>query len=90
MKSYTCLVEGSVTGGNFQSWALDVARQLGLKGWVRNIGDHQAEVLIQSEQEAFEQFQKKLKEEAPIPDLKSVSCKSIDYDRVYEKFEIRG
>ncbi len=90
MKSYTCIIEGKVTGGKFQSWVLSTAQQLGLKGWVRNIADQKAEILIQGSVEAYSAFREKLKTESPVPDLKSVSCNAMDYDKVHEHFEVRG
>lgn len=90
MKSYTCIVEGKVTGGNFQSWVQDAANQLGLKGWVRNVGNNKAEVLIQGEPDAYATFRERLKSESPVPDLTSVSCNAIEYDKEHDTFAIRG
>ena len=90
MKSYTCIVEGKVTGGNFQSWVQDAAQQLDLKGWVRNIGDKKAEILIQGEAEAYATFRERLKAESPVPDMKSVTCNAMDYDKTHTLFEVRG
>jgi len=90
MKSYTCIVEGKVTGGNFQSWVQDAANLLNLKGWVRNIADRKAEILVQGEPEAYSTFRERLKTESPVPDLKSVSCSAIDYDKEYDLFSVRG
>jgi acylphosphatase len=90
MKSYTCIVEGKVTGGNFQSWVLGVAQALGLKGWVRNIEDSKAEILVQGEPEAYATFRERLKNEAPVPDLKAVNCTVLDYDKIHDHFEVRG
>lgn len=90
MKSYTCIVEGKVTGGNFQSWVQDAANTLNLTGWVRNIADHKAEILIQGEAEAYATFREKLKTESPVPDLKQVTCNGIEYDKTHTVFEVRG
>ncbi|MGL1862770.1 MAG: acylphosphatase [Pseudodesulfovibrio sp.] len=90
MKSYTCIVEGTVTGGQFQSWVLKAAQLHNLKGWVRNVGDKKAEVLIQGDAEAYAIFSERLKTESPVPDLSKVSCSSMDYDKVHDHFEIRG
>ena len=90
MKSYTCIIEGKVTGGNFQSWVLDAAQQLGLKGWVRNIGDGKAEILIQGNAESYATFRERLKTESPVPDLIKVSCNAVDYDKTHTNFETRG
>ncbi|QJB55294.1 acylphosphatase [Pseudodesulfovibrio sp. zrk46] len=90
MRSYTCIVEGKVTGGNFQSWTQSTAQQLGLTGWVRYIGDKKAEVLIQGDAEAYATFRERLKSESPVVDLISVSCNAIDYDKTHDNFAVRG
>lgn len=90
MKSYTCIVEGTVAGGKFQSWVRDAAGQLGLKGWVRNIGHNKAEVMLQGHADSYGAFRERIKAEAPITDLKHISCKSFDYDKVCTGFETRG
>lgn len=90
MQSYTCIVEGKVTGGNFQSWVLDAAQQLGLKGWVRNVADRKAEILLQGDPGAYATFRERLKAESPVPDLTEVSCNPVEYDKECSQFEIRG
>ncbi|WP_419785513.1 acylphosphatase [Pseudodesulfovibrio sp.] len=90
MISYTCIVEGKVAGTNFQSWAQDTAQQLGLTGWVRNIADGKAEILLQGDAQAYAAFREKLKTEAPIIDLVDISCNPIEYDKEHTDFAIRG
>ncbi|MGE4424300.1 MAG: acylphosphatase [Pseudodesulfovibrio sp.] len=90
MLSYTCVVEGKVTGGNFQSWVQDMAQQLGLTGWVRNIADRKAEILLQGDADKFNAFREHLLAEAPIVDRGEITCNSLEYDKVFDVFEIRG
>ncbi len=90
MKSYTCIVEGKVTGGNFQSWVQDAANQLGLKGWVRNVADKKAEILVQGGADAYATFRDKVKNESPVLDLVSVTCNAIAYDKEHKNFSVRG
>lgn len=90
MKSYTCIVEGKVTGGNFQSWVQSVANQLGLTGWVRNIADKKAEILVQGEAEAYATFRERLQNESPVVDFSGMTCNAIDYDKVHDNFAVRG
>ncbi|WP_319581765.1 acylphosphatase [uncultured Pseudodesulfovibrio sp.] len=90
MLSYTCTVEGKVTGGNFQSWVQSTAQHLGLTGWVRNIADNKAEILLQGEAEKYAAFREHLLAEAPIVDRGEISCNTIEYDKVFDVFEIRG
>jgi acylphosphatase len=90
MLSYTCIVEGKVTGGNFQSWVQSTAQRLGLTGWVRNIADRKAEILLQGEAAQYAAFREHLRTEAPIVDKIEITCNSIDHDKTYDVFEIRG
>ena len=95
MKSYTCIVEGKVTGDKvvgvkFQSWVKKVADELQLKGWIRNIADSKAEILLQGEADAYAAFRERLKAEAPIPDLQKVTCSAMEYDKEHDHFEARG
>ena len=95
MKSYTCIVEGKVMGDKvlcvkFQSWVKKVADELGLKGWIRNIAEGKAEILLQGEAETYAAFRERLKTESPVPDLKKVTCNAMDYDKVHDAFEARG
>ena len=90
VKSYHCIVEGKVQGGNFQTWALDQAQELGLGGWVRFIGDGKAELLLQGDSDKYRAFKDLLEAEAPIPDVKNVNWEIIDYDKEHPSFEMRG
>lgn len=90
MMSYTCIVEGKVTGGNFQSWVLTTAQQLGLTGWVRNVANDKAEILIQGDADAYSSFRERLKSESPVVDMVSITCNAIDYDKEHTGFEARG
>ncbi len=95
MKSYTCIIEGKVMGDKvlsvkFQSWVKTLADELGLKGWVRNIADGKAEILVQGTADAYAVFRERIKTESPVPDLKNVSCNAIDYDKTHDHFEARA
>lgn len=90
MKSLHCVVSGKVQGGNFQGWVHEQAEELGLKGWVRNIADSRAEIILQGKAKQFEDFKRRLEEKAPVPSGKDIKIEVIDYDKEYSGFEIRG
>ena len=90
MKSYKCTVNGKVTGGNFQAWVLEAAQRLNLKGWVRNVADHKAEILLQGTAADYAIFMDRLKTEAPIVDKGVISGAALDYEKEYDHFEMRG
>jgi acylphosphatase len=90
MKSFHCVVTGKVQGGNFQGWVHEQAEALGLTGWVRNIADGKAEVLVQGDEAKCKELKRRIEAESPIPGPKSVKAETIEYDKVHKKFEIRG
>ncbi|SDN98293.1 acylphosphatase [Desulfonauticus submarinus] len=90
MKTIQCLVSGKVQGVWFRAWTADQAKNLNIKGWVRNLEDGKVEVLAQGEDKDLEEFKKRLLTGSPLSRVEKVECKQIEYDKTYEHFEIRG
>ncbi len=87
--SYVCTVEGKVSGGTFKVWALETAQRLGLTGWVRFINDDKAEILLQGKSTQYDSFRDLLKDDAPVPDPKTITCAVEEHDKAYDAFEMR-
>jgi acylphosphatase len=51
-------VRGRVQGVCFRAWTVQVASELGLRGWVRNRANGDVETVVQGEQKAVESFLK--------------------------------
>lgn len=90
MNSYRCIVKGKVHGGNFQGWVQREAEHLGLTGWVRNVKDREAEILVQGDTEKLKQFEHQLRTKAPLPEVDEIHCDPFDHDKTYDQFEMRG
>ena len=56
MKRVHVIVRGRVQGVYFRASARDRARQLSLRGWVRNCADGSVEILAEGEKARLEQF----------------------------------
>jgi acylphosphatase len=56
VKAATAVVYGRVQGVGFRAATLEVARRLGLLGWVSNRPDDAVEVRVQGDPPALEQF----------------------------------
>ncbi|MDD4732238.1 MAG: acylphosphatase [Desulfovibrio sp.] len=89
-KSFHCVVTGKVKGGNFQSWVQDTAQKMNLTGWVRNLEEDKAEILLQGEMSQCMRFKRKMRDEAPILNLKDITHEIIEHDKSFDVFEMRG
>jgi len=90
MKSMHCLVRGKVQGVYFRTWTQDQAKSLKVTGWVRNLKDGKVEVLAQGDEDSLRELKKRLLQGSPLSRVESVECEFIDYDKTYDKFELRG
>ena len=89
MKSYRAFVDGLVQGVCFRGWARDVARQLGLRGWVRNLPDGRVEVLAQGPEPALARFAEALADGAPLSRVIRVEDSLEECEEVFSSFEVR-
>jgi acylphosphatase len=88
-KSLHCLVSGLVQGVNFRSWTKAQADNLGIRGWVRNLDDGRVEVLAQGDEEDLNSFRGILGQGSTMSRVEQVECKWTDYEKSYDKFELR-
>lgn len=90
MKSFHVVVTGDVQKGNFLNWIHDHAVNLKLSGWVRNLDDKRVEVLAQGEQQSADALKDLLKQGSPFTGLNEIKASWMDYEKTYDKFEIRS
>jgi acylphosphatase len=84
------LVTGRVQGVFFRASTQDVARQLGLTGWVRNLYGGNVEVLACGEPAQLDQMESWLKKGPPSAKVESVSSIDVEAkEKEYEGFGIK-
>jgi acylphosphatase len=62
-------IEGRVQGVFFRDWTIEVARVLGVSGWVRNRRDGSVEVYAVGEPERVDRFIDRLREGSPASEV---------------------
>jgi len=83
------LISGEVQGVFFRSNARDFARELGLKGWVRNLPDGRVECVIEGEKEKVERMVRFCREGPPGSSIENLDIKREKPTKEFRGFEVR-
>lgn len=87
-KSIRCRVTGRVQGVYFRAATAERARELGVRGWVRNCADGSVEVAATGRDDAVAQLVRWLWTGPPAASVASVATELCD-ETCNERFEIR-
>ena len=89
-KAVHLLISGKVQGVFYRATAAEMARKLGLAGWVRNLPDgHRVEAVVQGDDEAVEAFIRWCWQGPPAARVERVEVEPWSFDPELEGFEIR-
>ncbi|MGQ0659238.1 acylphosphatase, partial [Sphingosinicella sp.] len=72
------IVHGRVQGVWYRGWAVDVARALGLNGWVRNRRDGTVEILAAGAEDAIDAFVARCREGPPAAHVQRVEVEETE------------
>ena len=82
-------VSGWVQGVFFRAETRDLARQLGVTGWVRNLWDGRVEAVVEGEDWAFEQLVAWCRQGPRGAQVDAVDVTYEDYAGEYDSFSVR-
>jgi len=82
-------VTGRVQGVYFRSTAREVAMEMGITGWVRNVPDGSVEIVAEGEKEKIEKFIKWCWKGPPLAIVENVEVKWEEYKNEFKSFEVR-
>ncbi|WP_187648412.1 acylphosphatase [Nitrosophilus labii] len=87
MKTYRFLISGRVQGVWYRKYTKEVADNLDIGGYVRNLPDGRVEVVATLKDEQFEEFLKALKKGPPLARVDNIDIEK--FDEIYNgDFEI--
>lgn len=84
-----CVVSGRVQGVFYRASTQEQALSLGLKGWVKNMGDGQVELKACGSAQHIKQLQDWLWQGPPNAQVNEVVCEDSDDVDVANNFEVR-
>ena len=89
MKKIKAIVSGKVQGVGFRMYTHSQARQLGVRGYVRNLSNGDVEIIAVGEVEAVNRLVEWAKSGSPSAIVKNLNLDLISDVEEFEGFEIR-
>ena len=89
LKQIHVFVSGRVQGVAFRWVTSDVAHQLKVTGWVRNLRDGRVEVIAEGEEDVLNQFIEFLEKGPRYAKVKDIEIEWLDYTGDFASFDIR-
>lgn len=83
------LIRGMVQGVYYRAFTRDIARHLGLKGWVKNLYDGSVEALFEGNKEDVEQAIKHCYVGPPGARVEGIDIRWEDYQGDLKDFQIK-
>ncbi|MBN2658022.1 MAG: acylphosphatase [Spirochaetales bacterium] len=88
MKSGIAVVRGRVQGVGFRYSALNKARALGLRGWVRNEMDGSVSARFEGDENSFDSYLEWLRTGPPSASVSSVDFRELNPDSDLGQFQV--
>lgn len=82
------IVEGRVQGVGFRYWTVQIARTLGITGWVRNRPDYSVEIHAEGETASLAAFFTAIQHDLPRARVYRCSITTVPYEG-FPFFEVR-
>jgi len=78
LTAYRYLVSGRVQGVGYRYFTLQVAQELGVNGFVRNLADGRVEVVAEAPDDVIASFESRLREGPSFSSVSSLDRNAID------------
>ena len=94
VRGWRWIVSGRVQGVSYRYYTQEIARQLELTGWVRNLPEGTVEVQVAGDSAVLEQFREQLREGPRFAVVDDIAEEPLDPDRLvrdlgHRAFEVR-
>ncbi|MEM4472949.1 MAG: acylphosphatase [Archaeoglobaceae archaeon] len=88
MKAIEVLVSGVVQGVGFRYFTARIAKELGIKGFVKNLPDGRVYIYAVGDEKSLEKFLANVRKGPPLAVVREVVVKEAEV-RDFDRFEVR-
>ncbi len=78
MKTIRLIVKGKVQGVFYRAYAKDIADQLGITGWAKNLPDKNVEIIVTANDKLLRQFVERCKQGPPRANVDEVIIEELN------------
>ncbi len=83
------VLAGRVQGVGFRYFTKNLAKKLGLKGYVRNLPDGTVEIVAEGDEETLRKFLQEVEKGPPLAEVTHMRYQFEDKEGGFEDFEIK-
>ena len=82
-------IKGDVQGVSFRYYARDIAKKLGITGWIRNEADGSISLTVECKEENLQNFLNWCRQGSPMATIEKVESREGKYTGEFKDFEVR-
>lgn len=88
MRAVEIYVSGVVQGVGFRYYTTRIAKEIGIKGFVKNLPDGRVYIYAVGEDSALEKFISSIRQGPPLAVVRNIEIKETEI-KEFDKFEVR-
>ncbi len=81
-------IEGKVQGVFYRVWSKNVAKDLNIKGWIKNLDDGRVEAMLEGRREDVEELIERMKHGPDMAKVDKINTKILESSEDFEGFAI--
>ncbi len=89
MMAFEIYVSGNVQGVGFRYFTRRVGRELGVKGYVKNLSDGRVYIYAVGDEIMLDKFMSAINRGPPTAVVRKVDVRRVDVDGSFDSFEVR-
>lgn len=88
-KRVELVIRGDVQGVSYRYFARDIAKKMGVKGWIRNESEGSITAVIEGDDERVDNFVNWCRQGSPMSTVEGVDLTDSKYSGLFKDFEIK-